>query len=477
MAVVAAALAGSAAPGGQATIPLRVEMRDFSFTLSRGSVPVGSTVRFVVRNRGHTLHDFAIAGKKTRLLKHGQTQTIAVTFRKKGRYPFVCRVSGHVRLGMKGAFTVGAAPSPPPPPPPPVVVSGTVTLTRIGTFDHPVLVTAPTGDTERQFVVEQSGTVRIVRGEEVLAQPFLDIRDHVTATGESGLLSIAFAPDYERSGLLYAFYNVRGGYGDIRIAELRRQTDDPDAVDPASERALLTIAKPYENHNGGMLQFGPDGYLYVSVGDGDPGVLNPAGFFAQRLDSLLGSILRIDPAGGDPYAVPPDNPFVARPGARAEIWAYGLRNPWRFWIDDETRTMILADVGSTSHEELDVVSPGASGLNFGWPCFEGTLVFDASASCEHPVAPVLEWPRENGLCAVIGGVVVRDERIPALDERYVYGDFCAGTITAVALEDGKVTGSGDLGVSVPGLTSFGVDGTDRVYATTADGAVYRLDPG
>jgi glucose/arabinose dehydrogenase len=472
----AAALAGSASPAATATVTVRVDMRDFSFTMSRRSVPVGTTVRFVVRNRGHAVHDFAIAGKKTRLLKHGQRQTLVVTFRKKGKYPFVCRVSGHARLGMRGTFSVGSPPAPPPPPPPPDV-SGAVDLSPIGSFEQPVFVTAPPGDTESVYVVEQNGAVRIVRDGRVLPQPFLDLRGRVTASGESGLLSIAFAPDYAQSGRVYAFYNTREGpYGDIRVAELRRHASLPDTVDPASERPLLTIPKPYENHNGGMLQFGPEGALYVSVGDGDPGVLHPAGFFAQRLDDLLGSILRIDPRSGDPYAVPADNPFVARDGARPEIWAYGLRNPWRFWIDAETRTMVVGDVGSTSREEVDVVLAGQSGLNFGWPCFEGTLVFDSTATCPEPVTPALEFPRDQSACAIIGGVVARDPRIPLLAGRYLYGDLCSGKITVLTLEGRTVRGSGDLGVVVPALTSFGVDGRGQVYVTSANGPVYRLDP-
>jgi glucose/arabinose dehydrogenase len=341
-----------------------------------------------------------------------------------------------------------------------------------------VLVTALSGDTEVVFVVEQTGAVRVVRDGQVLPEPFLDLRDHVTATGESGLLSIAFAPDYAESGLLYAFYNAReGAYGDIRISEFRRSLDDPNVVDPSSERVLLTITKPYENHNGGMLEFGPDGYLYASVGDGDPGAVYPAGFFSQRLDSFLGKILRIDPRGGDPYGVPADNPFLGRPGARPEIWAYGLRNPWRFWFDGVTGTLVLPDVGATSREELNVVAPRtAGGLNFGWPCFEGTLAFDASATCENAVAPALDWPRESPRCAVIGGVVIRDTRIAALTGRYLYGDFCAGTITAAVIEGTRITATDDLNLTVPRLTSFGVDGTGRVYATSAAGDVYRLDP-
>jgi glucose/arabinose dehydrogenase len=476
-ACAAAALAGSAAPGGQATVTVRVTAKDFSFALSRRSAPAGSKVRFVVTNRGSTIHDFVVKGRRTRILRPRQSQTITVAFPRKGTFGFLCSVPGHARLGMKGTFGVSMAPPPAAPPPPPVVVANTAVLARIGTFSSPVLVTAPPTDADRLFVVEQTGAVRIVRGGQVLPQPFLDLRDRVTSSGESGLLSIAFAPDYGQSGLLYAFYNAReGAYGDIRISEFRRSAGDPDSVDPASERVLLRISKPYENHNGGMLQFGPDGYLYVSLGDGDPGVLHRAGFFAQRLDSLLGSILRLDPRVGDPYGVPPDNPFVGRSGARPEVWAYGLRNPWRIWLDSETQTLVVPDVGSTSREELNVVGPGRAGLNFGWPCFEGTVVFDASATCEDPVGPTLDWPRESGRCAVIGGVVTRDARIPALVGRYLYGDFCSGAISAAAIEGTRITSSDELGLTVPGLTSFGLDAAGHVYAMSASGAVYRLDP-
>ena len=434
-------------------------------------------VRFVVHNRGVTVHDFVVKGRRTRKLRPGRSQTITVTFPRKGSYTFLCSVSGHARLGMKGMFSVGNVPAPTPAPdPPPVTVSGATALTRIGTFDNPVLVTAPSGD-GRVFVVEQTGAVRIVSGGAILPEPFLDLRGQVTASGESGLLAIAFAPDYEQSGLLYAFYNARqGAYGDIRISEFRRSSSSPDAADPSSERVLLTIPKPYENHNGGMLQFGPDGYLYASVGDGDPGVLHSPGFYSQRLDDLLGDILRIDPGQGDPYAVPADNPFIGTAGARPEIWAYGLRNPWRFWIDPETGSMTIADVGSTAHEELDLVPPGSSGLNFGWPCFEGSLVVDAGAVCDRPVAPILEYSRDNGACAVIGGVVTRDPRLPGLAGKFLYGDLCTGKVSAATIEAGRVTGTDELGLEVPMLTSFGVDAARRVYVTSGTGAVFRLDP-
>ena len=472
------ALAAAAEPSSTRTFTVRVDARDFSFALSRKSVPVGSTVRFVVRNRGAQPHDFLVKKKRTRLLRPGQTQTITVAFPKMGRFAFLCTISGHARLGMRGQFGVAVKPvETPPPTKPPVNTSDLVSLTPVGTFDAPVLVTAPAGDDDRAFVVEQTGTVRLVRDGVTSPTPFLDIRDKVIDQGESGLLSIAFAPDYIQSGLIYAIYNARmGPYGDLQIAEFRRDPFDPNRADPSYERVLLTIPKPYENHNGGMLQFGPDGDLYVSVGDGDPGVLHKAGAFAQRLDVLLGRILRIDPRRGDPFAVPADNPFVGVPDARPEIWAYGLRNPWRFWIDRETDTLYVPDVGSTSREEINVVPNRGRADNFGWPCFEGSLVFDASAMCSRAMPPLVEYQRADGECAVIGGVVARDPRIPELTGRYLFGDLCSGKVTALLVQGGKVSASGDLGLEIPELTSFGIDGLGRIYVMSLQGGVYRLDP-
>ena len=452
-------------------------MRDFSFTLSRRSVPAGSTVRFVVRNRGNTPHDFVIRGRRTRVLRARQSQTITVRFPRQGSYPFVCSVPGHAHLGMRGVFSVGKPPSKPLPPPPPVSVSDAAVLTPIGTsFDRPVLVTAPPDDATRVFVVEQTGAVRVVRDGGILTAPFLDLHDQVKLSSEPGLLSLAFAPDYGTSGLFYVFYNSTAGNGDIRISEFRRHATDPDLAEPYSERVLLTIPKPWENHNGGMLQFGSDGFLYASVGDGDSGVYTSPGFYAQRRDDLLADILRIDPRHGDPYAVPADNPFVGVDGVRPEIWAYGLRNPWRMWIDHETGSTFVGDAGNERREEVDLIPRGASGLNFGWPCLEGTLPFDSTAVCAQPTAPLLEVPRANGVCALIGGVVPRDPRLPELVGRYLYGDFCTGKITAIVVEDGRVESSEDIGLVVPELTSFGVDGIGRTYVMSLRGGVYRLDP-
>jgi glucose/arabinose dehydrogenase len=475
VAVSAVTLVGAAAPASPRTYTIRVDARDFAFALSRRSVPAGSSVRFVVRNRGGSAHDFVVAKKRTRVLRPGQTQAITVSFRRKGAIRFLCSVPGHARLGMKGSFGVSVRPPPADPPAPPVDTSDVATLTRIGAFERPVLVTAPPGDTRRVFVVEQAGVIRIVRDGVVLPRPYLDLREKVKLSSEPGLLSIAFAPDYATSGRLYAFYNSTAGNGDIHISEFRRHATDPDLADVYTERILLVVPKPWENHNGGMLQFGPDGYLYASIGDGDSGVLNPPGFFAQSRDDLLGNILRIDPRR-EPYAIPQDNPYVGVDGVRPEIWAYGLRNPWRFWIDDETGAMFVADAGNARREEVDFVRAGTSGANFGWPCFEGSLAFDLRATCENPAGPLLEYPRADSACAVIGGVVVRDRRLADLTGRYLYGDFCSGRITAVAVADGHVTSTGDLGLVVPELTSFGVDALNRVYVMSLRGDVYRLDP-
>ena len=477
LSTAAFALSGAATPTPGRTSTVRVDAKDFSFTLSRRSVPAGSTVRFVVRNRGSVPHDFVINGRRTRLLRPNQAQTLTVAFPRKGTFRYLCSVPGHTRLGMKGVFGVSVKPpTTPPAEPPPVNTSDLVSLTKIGTFDRPVLVTAPPGDSHRIFVVEQTGAIRVVEDGQALATPFLDLRDKVKFSSEPGLLSIAFAPDYATSGLFYAFYNSTAGNGDIHISEFRREANDPDRADPYSERILLTIVKPWENHNGGMLQFGPDGYLYASVGDGDSGVLNPPGFYAQSNDDLLGTILRIDPRHGDPYAVPEDNPFVGEAGALPEIWAYGLRNPWRFWIDGPSDSLYVGDAGNARREEIDLASTRRPGLNFGWPCFEGKLPFDVTRTCPGATPPLLDYPRAGADCAVIGGVVERDPRIAALAGRYLYGDFCAGSITAIAVENGEVASSGNLGVTVPQLTSFGVDALARVYALSLTGDVYRLDP-
>jgi glucose/arabinose dehydrogenase len=478
LAGVGAAL-GLARQAAGAPVVVRVTMEDYHFVLSRQRVPVGP-VRFVVVNRGATVHDFAIGRARTRFLPPAGKQTILVRFTKAGRYAYSCTVGGHAKLGMKGTLVVGS------PKPPTTTTAATTTvpspvglrLTPVGSFDRPDLVTSPPDDPHRVFVVEQRGVIRVIDDGTLQDAPFLDISDQVQLVSETGLLGLAFAPDYAASGLFYVFFNRHEANGNLYLEEFHRSTTNPDTADPYSGRVVLRIVKPWENHNAGMLQFGPDGYLYVSVGDGDSGVLNPPGAFAQTLDDLLGNILRIDPAGtdGDPYTVPGSNPFVGVEGARPEIWAYGLRNPWRFWIDSKTGDLYLGDVGEGTREEIDYMPAGTSGVNFGWPCFEGTVVFDPTASCPGAVPPLLDYNHNTDLCSVIGGVVLHDPRLPSLDGSFLYGDLCGGEVRALRVEKGAVVANDDLKLNVPGLDSFGMDGLGRAYAVSFTGAVYRIDP-
>lgn len=354
---------------------------------------------------------------------------------------------------------------------------GGVKLTRIGTFDSPVHVAQPPGDRRRLFVVEQGGRIRVVRDGRTLRTPFLDIRDRVVAGGEQGLLSVAFAPDYQRSGRFYVDYTDRAG--DSRVVEYRRATADRAA--PRTARVVLRQDQPESNHNGGLLLFGPDGLLYVGFGDGGgAGDQHGARGNAQNLGTWLGKILRIDPrpARGRPYRVPADNPFVGRAGARPEIYAWGLRNPWRFSFDRRTGDLTIGDVGQGEREEVDFMRRGtARGANFGWRAWEGTLRYDRSLTVRGAVRPVLEYDTHaGGGCSITGGYVVRDPRIPALAGRYVYGDFCAGRLLTARLRPGGATARRATRLRVPSLSSFGEDGAGRIYATSLDGPVHRLDP-
>ena len=361
---------------------------------------------------------------------------------------------------------------------PPQFAARGVRLQSIGRFSSPLYVTAPRGDRRRIFVVEQEGRIRVVRGGKVLARPFLDIRRLVTAGGEQGLLSMAFAPDYTGSGRFYVYYTDRGG--NQRIVEYRRR--NADVANASSARLVLRMSDPESNHNGGLLVFGPDRYMYAGTGDGG-GADDQHGSRGngQNLGSLLGKLLRIDPrrAGGRPYRVPSSNPFTGRAGARDEIYSYGLRNPWRFSFDRSTGDLIIGDVGQGEVEEIDFVRRGRGrGTNFGWRPFEGTRRNVSGESAPGHVPPVHELSHDAGNCSITGGYVVRDRRVPSLVGRYVYGDFCVGRIRSVRLRTGSA--SGDRAVSglrrVSNLSSFGEDALGRVYVTSLDGPVYRIAP-
>jgi glucose/arabinose dehydrogenase len=337
-------------------------------------------------------------------------------------------------------------------------------------------VTQPPGDSAQLYVVEQTGRVQVLTDGTREDEPFLDLSDEVSCCGEQGLLSIAFAPDYEKTGLVYADYTDRAG--DTRVVEYRRSNSNPLTVDPGSARVVLRVDQPFANHNGGLLLFGPDHRLYVGLGDG--GSEGDPDRVGQDLGTLLGKILRIDPrpSGGRPYSVPPSNPFVDESGARPEIYSYGLRNPWRFSFDRLTSAFSIADVGQSEFEEVDLVPRGAGrGANFGWSAFEGFARFNDDQTAPNAVPPVLAYSHAQGGCSVTGGYVVRDRRLASLYGRYLYGDYCVGDLRSFpAVPSRRATDDRALGLNVPSLSSFGEDGAGHIYATSLDGPVYRLVP-
>jgi glucose/arabinose dehydrogenase len=349
-----------------------------------------------------------------------------------------------------------------------------VKLKRIGRFDSPVFVTAPPGDRRRLFVVEQAGRVRVLVSGRLRAKPFLDIRSQVTAGGEQGLLSIAFAPDYKTSGRFYVYFTDRSQ--DQRVVEYKRASGE--RADAGSARLVLKMDDEEGNHNGGLLLFGPDKHLYIGTGDGGgAGDQHGARGNAQNLGSLLGKLLRIDPAeaGGRPYGVPSDNPFVGRSGARGEIYSYGLRNPWRYSFDRRTGDLAIGDVGQDQVEEIDFVRRGKGrGANFGWRPFEGRSRYTPGESAPGAVPPVITRSHGDGWCSITGGVVVRDPDLPALRGRYVFGDFCKGRILSAKLSAGHASGVRNTPLKVDSLSSFGEDARGRVYAVSLSGSVFRL---
>lgn len=347
-----------------------------------------------------------------------------------------------------------------------------VRLQRIGTFRDPVYVTAPPGDNRRVFVVEQSGRIVLLLGGKRVRRPFLSLSGEISAGGEQGLLSMAFAPDYATSRRFYVYFTDRSG--DQRVQEFRRSSGSPNRADKSTRRPVLSMSDPYPNHNGGLLLFGPDDLLYIGTGDG--GSAGDPENRAQNLDSLLGKILRIDPRAGsaEPYSSPASNPFVGRAG-RDEIYAHGLRNPWRFSFDRRRGDLYIGDVGQNEVEEIDFARRGgARGRNYGWSCFEGRRRFDGSRNCPGATPPLLQYGRDGGECSVTGGIVVRDPDLPALAGRYLYGDYCAGRIRSFRVRGKRATGDRAHNLRVQELSSFGEDARGRVYATSLTGPVYRL---
>ena len=343
-------------------------------------------------------------------------------------------------------------------------------------FERMVDMAFPDDESNRAFLVLQPGRIMVFPNEPAApaAQEFLDIRARVNDRGnEEGLLGLAFDPQFSSNGHFFVYYTA----GDPKRSVVSRfsvSADDPGRADAASERVVLRIAQPFSNHNGGQVQFGPDGYLYVSVGDGGSGG-DPHGN-GQNLSTLLGTILRIDVSalgvdGG--YSVPPDNPFMGRAGARPEIWAYGLRNPWRFSFDRTTHALWAADVGQDRFEEVDIVVPGG---NYGWNRMEGHHCFPRPQTpCDRVdlVLPVIEYGRDFG-CSVTGGYVYRGQNIPSLYGAYVYGDFCSGKIWALRHDGDSVVDLLDIADTTLTISSFAQDLAGELYILSFDGKIYRF---
>ena len=335
-------------------------------------------------------------------------------------------------------------------------------------------MTSPPGDTLRLFVVEQAGRVRILKNDTTQATPFLDLRTKISAGGERGLLSIAFHPEYASNGRFYVYFTTTNG--DIRVVRYN-VSGDPNVANEASADTVIAIPHPmYSNHNGGQLQFGPDGKLYAATGDGGGG--GDPFENAQNLSSLLGKLLRLDVDGASGYVNPADNPFSS------EVWAYGLRNPWRFSFDRNTGDLYIADVGQGAWEEVDV-SPASGGsgkgANYGWDDMEGAHCFEPMTGCEQSgrILPVLEYGHSGGACTIIGGYVYRGTRIPALAEHYLYADYCAGFVRSFRFAGGAATDQRDWTTQLsPGtlIRSFGEDVRGELYIMTQS-ALYRIVPG
>jgi glucose/arabinose dehydrogenase len=351
-----------------------------------------------------------------------------------------------------------------------------VRLVRVASFREPVYLTGAPGDPRRVYVVQRTGQIMMLLNGRPQARPFLDIGRSVYSQGneEQGLLGLAFPADYRRTGLFYVYYTIANN--DIKIVRYKRSARNANLADAASARVVLTIDHhKNSNHDGGQLAFGPDGHLYIGVGDG--GSEDDPDDNGQNTDTLLAKILRIDPSSGGGYTTPGANPFVGQPHKRAEIWAYGLRNPWRFSFDRATGDMIVADVGQDRQEEIDFIpARTGAGANYGWSVWEGDRR-NKSGDAPRAVPPALVAQHSDGYCAIIGGYVVRDRSLPSLYGRYLFGDNCREEIQSVKLSRGGATGLRATGLSLSRTSSLGEDTHGRIYVLSLSGPVYRIASG
>ena len=346
-------------------------------------------------------------------------------------------------------------------------------------FNRMVLLTHAGDGTGRLFLVLQPGRILVFPNEENVGdtEVFLDIQEQVNDIGnEEGLLGLAFDPEYAANGFFYVYYSAANPRRSV-VARFSVLRDTPNRANPNSRRVILEIPQPFPNHNGGNILFGPDGFLYIGLGDGG-GAGDPQGN-GQNPGTLLGSMLRIDPRSpsqGRSYSIPPDNPFVGAPGFREEIYAYGFRNPWRFSFDRQTGRLWAGDVGQNSFEEVDIILPGR---NYGWNIMEGFHCFPPRVTaCDQRglEPPVVEYPLTGGNCAITGGHVYRGARLPSLNGAYVYGDFCSGRIWALFYDGRRVPENVLVVDSALEISSFGEDQASEMYILSFDGRIYRLKP-
>jgi glucose/arabinose dehydrogenase len=337
----------------------------------------------------------------------------------------------------------------------------------------PVFLTQPLDD-GRIFVVEQPGRIRLIKDGVLQATPFLDLTSRVLSGGERGLLSVAFHPQYATNHFFYVYFTTQPN-GDIRI-ERFTATANPDVADATSSKLVITAPHSSQaNHNGGLLTFGPDGMLYAALGDGGGGG-DPLGN-GQNFNSLLGGMIRLDVDHGDPYAIPATNPFVGQAGKRAELWAKGLRNPWRYAFDPPTGLLYIADVGQGEREEVDVVNASSGGLNYGWNITEGTTCYNASTCNKTGLTdPVLDYTHDAGACSITGGYVYRGSAIEGLQGHYLYSDYCAGFLKSFRYANGIAVDQKDWGITTGNVTSFG-KGIDGELYVLADNTIYKITAG
>jgi glucose/arabinose dehydrogenase len=346
-------------------------------------------------------------------------------------------------------------------------------------LSEPVGIEPAPGDTNRLFIVEKTGTIRVFRNDTLLARPFLDISSRVSTGSEQGLLGLCFHPQFATNRRFYVDYTDVSG--NSHIVEFTADVGLDSAS--ATEREILFVTQPAANHNGGRIAFGPDGYLYIGFGDG--GGAGDTYHNGQNLGSLLAKILRVNVDTGSPYSIPPDNPFATQVGAKGETWDYGLRNPWRFTFDTLNGDLYIADVGQSDYEEVDYEPHRTGGKNYGWSIMEGMHCYPPpTVGCNQSglTLPVLEYTHVGGSCSITGGYVYRGREIPELDGTYFYGDYCSGVVRSFRIDQGRAVNAQDWtsslrtqsGGPMAGLSSFGQDGRGEMYLVLLSGEIYQI---